>query len=501
MELKHFINGVDYQGNSDTVFNILNPSDGELLHTIKGADKNDTKKAIQVAKETFNTWKEVTATSRAQIMFKYRDLILSNLDKIVELICLERGKTIADAKGEILRGLEVVEYCTGIVGHLGSNFTSRVTKDIDVYNFRSPLGVCAGITPFNFPAMVPMWMFPIAIACGNTFVLKLSEKVPTAGLLLTKLLHEAGLPKGVLNTIIGDKEVVDELLINPDIEAISFVGSTKVGEYVYNTGCGHNKKVQALCGAKNHMIVMPDLMEDKFLDQAVNAALGAVYGSSGERCMAVSVIVAVGDQVADKMIAKLKPKIENLKIGKFTQGESIEFGPVISQESKDRFFKYVEEGKQAGAKLVVDGSKYLPAELNDKGFFIGGYLFDKVTTDMSIYLDEIFGPIVCVVRVQTYEEALALLDNHQYANGSAIFTRDGDTARDFSLRTPSGMVGVNVPIPVPIAFHSFGGAKRSLFGGNGIYGAEGVKFYTKLKTVTSRWPTGAKDSASFHLPS
>lgn len=491
-KLQHIINGKTISGHSKTCFDIYNPATGQLIRQMQGASADDVKLAVQSAKKAFPSWSNVPPSKRAQIMFTYRELLLKHLDELATLISEEHGKTLADAKGEVLRGVEVVEFCTAINNHLKSDFTANVSDGIDSYNLRQPMGVCAGITPFNFPAMVPMWMYPVAIACGNTFVLKLSEKDPSCGLRLTELIEEAGLPSGVLNTVVGDKEAVDEILHNPDISAVSFVGSTAVGEYIYQEGSKHNKRVQALCGAKNHMIVMPDAS----MDQACDAIIGAAYGSAGERCMAVSVVVTIGDETADRLIEQLEPMVKALKIGKFDE-EDVEMGPVISQESKDRILSYIEQGQAQGAVLKIDGR----GEAAKEGYFVGGCVFDKVTPDMSIYTDEIFGPVLSIVRVANYAEALELIDTHEYGNGATIFTRDGDTARHFAMNVQVGMAGVNVPIPVPVAMHSFGGWKRSLFGSTSIHGMEGVRFYTRLKTVTTRWPSGIREGAQFHFES
>jgi malonate-semialdehyde dehydrogenase (acetylating)/methylmalonate-semialdehyde dehydrogenase len=490
--LKHIINGEKITGSSTTTFDIYNPATGKIIRQMQGASADDTKAAIKSAQKAFPDWSQVTPSKRAQIMFKYRELVISNLDELALMLAEEHGKTLADAKGEIMRGVEVIEFCTAINSHLNSDFSANVSTGIDSYNMRQPVGVCAGITPFNFPAMVPMWMYPVAISCGNTFVLKLSEKDPSCGLRLTELMEEAGLPRGVLNTIVGDKEAVDEILHNPDVSAVSFVGSTAVGEYIYQEGCKYNKRVQALCGAKNHMIVMPDAS----MDQACDAIIGAAYGSAGERCMAVSVVVTIGDETADRLIEQLEPMVKALKIGKFDE-EGVELGPVISQQSKDRILSYIEEGQAQGAELKIDGR----GEAAQDGYFVGGCVFDKVTPDMSIYTDEIFGPVLSIVRVSSYDEALALIDRHEYGNGATIFTRDGDTARHFAMNVQVGMAGINVPIPVPVAMHSFGGWKRSLFGSTSIHGMEGVRFYTRLKTVTTRWPSGIRVGAQFHFES
>ncbi|HAY40981.1 MAG TPA: methylmalonate-semialdehyde dehydrogenase (CoA acylating) [Gammaproteobacteria bacterium] len=489
-KLQHIINGAKVNGTSDSIFEIYNPSTGKIVTKMQGAGSEDVKKAIDAAHDAFEGWKKVSPSMRAQIMFNYRDLLNKNLYELAELISREHGKTLADAKGEVLRGLEVVEFCTSINSHLKSDFTADVSSSIDSYNLRQPLGVCAGITPFNFPAMVPMWMYPVAIACGNTFVLKLSERDPSCGLRLTELMAEAGLPDGVLNTVVGDKEAVDEILHNPKVAAVSFVGSTSVGEYIYQEGCSNNKRVQALCGAKNHMIVMPDAS----LDQSCEAILGAAYGSAGERCMAISVVVAVGNEIADRIVEQLTPMVKSLKIGAFDE-DGVEMGPVITKQSQENINNYINQGIDQGAKLVLDGRDNIPKE----GFYVGACIFDKVTKDMSIYTDEIFGPVLSIVRVENYEEALDLVNKHEYGNGAAIFTRDGDTARHFTMNVEAGMAGVNVPIPVPVAMHSFGGWKRSLFGSSSIHGMEGVRFYTKLKTITSRWPSGIRKGAQFHF--
>ncbi len=488
--LQHIINGKKVTGTSSTVFDIYNPSTGQKINKMQGASANDVRQAIDSADAAFEHWKKVPPSKRAQIMFNYRELLYKNVEELAELISIEHGKTLADAKGEVMRGVEVVEFCTAINSHLKSDYTADVSANIDSYNLRQPLGVCAGITPFNFPAMVPMWMYPVAIACGNTFVLKLSERDPSCALRLTELMSEAGLPDGVLNTVVGDKEAVDELLHNPKVAAISFVGSTSVGEYIYQEGCKHNKRVQALCGAKNHMIVMPDAS----LDQACEAILGAAYGSAGERCMAVSVVVAVGDEIADAMVKQLAPMVRALKVGAYDE-EGVEMGPVITKQSQENILNYIEEGITQGATLVLDGRDHAKNE----GFYVGGCIFDQVSDQMSIYTDEIFGPVLSIIRVSTYEQALALVNSHEYGNGATVFTRDGDTARHFTMNVEVGMAGVNVPIPVPVAMHSFGGWKRSLFGSSSIHGMEGVRFYTKLKTITSRWPSGIRKGAQFHF--
>jgi len=491
--LHHYIGGKKVAGNSGRTGDIYNPATGQVTKQVPLASKSEVEGAIAIAQEAFPAWAATPPGKRAQIMFNFRDLLRSNMDRLAESVSSEHGKTLDDAKGSITRGLEVVEFACGISQLLKGEFSEGVAAGVDSWSTRQPLGVCAGITPFNFPAMVPMWMFPMAIACGNTFVLKPSEKDPSCPLLLGELMSEAGLPDGVLNVVNGDKEAVDTLLTDDRVAAVSFVGSTAIGEYIYHTGTSHNKRVQALCGAKNHMVVMPDAD----MDQVVDAVMGAAYGSAGERCMAISVVVAVGDEPADAMLKKLVPRVEALKVGPYTDLSS-EMGPVITPESRDRINGYIEKGVSEGAELVRDG-RGVSVEGHPDGCFVGATIFDKVTKDMSIYTDEIFGPVLSIVRAKTYEEAIEMINLHEYGNGTAIFTRDGDAARDFSNRIQIGMVGINVPIPVPLAFHSFGGWKRSLFGDHAIHGAEGVRFYTKLKTVTSRWPSGIRSGAVFNF--
>jgi malonate-semialdehyde dehydrogenase (acetylating)/methylmalonate-semialdehyde dehydrogenase len=427
------------------------------------------------------------------VLFRFREIFEQRIDEVAALLTSEHGKVFSDAKGEATRGLEVVEFATGIPQLLKGEFTEQVGPGIDSWSVRQPLGVVAGITPFNFPAMVPMWMFPIALGCGNTFVLKPSERDPSASLLLAEMLKEAGLPDGVFNVVQGDKVAVDALLAHPTIQAVSFVGSTPIAEYVYREGTKHGKRVQALGGAKNHMIVMPDAD----LDQAADALVGAAYGSAGERCMAISVAVTIGSATADALLGKLKQRIGSLQMGDGMM-EGAELGPLVTRPHLERVTGYVQLGKEEGAQLVVDGREH--ALTKGQGFFLGACLFDHVKPEMKIYREEIFGPVLGVVRVNNFETALKMINEHEYGNGTSIFTRDGDTARDFVHRVQVGMVGVNVPIPVPMAFHSFGGWKRSLFGDQSIYGPEGVRFYTRLKTVTSRWPTGIRTGVDTSMP-
>jgi malonate-semialdehyde dehydrogenase (acetylating)/methylmalonate-semialdehyde dehydrogenase len=426
-------------------------------------------------------------------MFKFKELLEKNIDELASIITSEHGKVISDAKGEIARGLEVVEFACGIPQLLKGDYTEQVGTGIDSYSVRQPLGVCAGITPFNFPVMVPMWMFPMAIACGNTFILKPSEKDPSASIFMADLLKQAGLPDGVFNVVQGDKTAVDSLLSDPRISAVSFVGSTPIAEYVYRTGTHHGKRIQALGGAKNHLVVMPDAD----IDQAVDALMGAAYGSAGERCMAISVGVVVGD-VADVLVEKLIERIAELRVGNGAINEP-DMGPLVTSAHLEKVKNYIETGIKEGAHLKADGRDTLVPE-HENGFFLGGCLFDHVTSDMTIYKEEIFGPVLSIVRVDDFDTAVQLINDHEFGNGVSLFTRDGHTAREFSSQIKVGMVGVNIPIPVPVAFHSFGGWKRSLFGDHYAYGPEGVRFYTHLKTVTTRWPTGVKGNAEFTMP-
>ena len=490
-EIFHFVNGKDYISNGEGYFEIYNPSLGKKIRKIKTGTAQDVDFAVKIAQKAQIKWEQTPPAKRVQVMLKFLRLLEEDIEIFAKLVAEEHGKTISDAKGSIARGLEVLEFCLGATQFLKSDFSANVANNVDTYNLRQPLGVCAGITPFNFPAMVPMWMYPIALCCGNAFILKPSEKVPSAALYQAKKIKEAGLPDGLLNVIVGDKVVVDALLEHPEIQSISFVGSTTVGEYVFKKGAQQNKKVQALCGAKNHLVVMPDAD----VTQVVDALIGSAYGSAGERCMAISVVVAVGDSMADQLVANLVPRVQSLKIGSYESKET-EMGPIISQEALSRIESLVHSGVEEGAKLVVDG-RNIQVEGYPQGFFLGGCLFDRVRPEMKIYKTEIFGPVLCVVRVKNYEEALQLVNDHEYGNGVAIFTRDGDSARHFSMHAKIGMVGVNVPIPVPVAYHSFGGWKRSSFGGHAIYGMEGVRFYTKLKTITTRWPSGIREGSEF----
>src|SRR3954454_17089705 len=490
--LGHFIDGVRVAGSGATA-PITDPSIGKITKQVALGTKADVDKAVAAAARAFPAWAATPAPRRAAVMFRFKALIEQHADELAGLITSEHGKVLSDARGSLQRGLEVVEFACGIPQLLKGEFSENVGTGIDAYSLRQPLGVCAGITPFNFPAMVPLWMFPVAIACGNTFILKPSEKVPGCSMRLAELLTEAGLPPGVFNIVNGAKETVDALLAHPGIAAISFVGSTPVAEHVYRSGTQAGKRVQALGGAKNHMVILPDAD----LDQAADALMGAAYGSAGERCMAVSVAVAVG-KVADPLIQKLAPKVRALKIGPGTDKES-EMGPLVSAAHRDKVKGYIDLGVKEGAELVVDG-RNLRLQGYEDGFFLGGSLFDKVRPEMRIYKEEIFGPVLAVVRAQGFDDALKLVNDHEFGNGAAIFTRDGDAARSFVSGVKTGMVGVNVAIPVPMAFYSFGGWKHSLFGDHHIHGAEGVRFYTKLKSVTSRWPTGIRAGADYIMP-
>ena len=491
--IKHFVGGKLTAGTSERKSQVFNPATGEQESEVILATKSDLDKTVEIAKQAFETWSLKPPLQRARIMFKFKELIEKNFDELTKLIVSEHGKVYEDAKGSLIRGLEVVEFACGIPHVLKGEFSENVGTNVDSYSMRQPLGVAAGITPFNFPAMVPMWMFPLAIACGNTFILKPSEKDPSCPMRLAELLHEAGLPEGVFNVVNGDKEVVDAILTNNDIKAVSFVGSTPIAKYIYENAAKNEKRVQALGGAKNHLVVMPDCD----LEGAVNGLMGAAYGSAGERCMAQSVAVAVGD-IGDELVSRLAKKAEALKIGP-GMDKSSEMGPLVTKQHLEKVKGYVDLGVKEGAKLVLDG-RDLKLQGYENGFYIGGCLFDNVTTNMRIYKEEIFGPVLSVVRVKTFEEATKMINEHEYGNGVSIYTRDGDAGRTFASKIQVGMVGINVPIPVPMAFHSFGGWKRSLFGDSGMHGMEGIKFYTKLKTITSRWPSGIRSNPEFIMP-
>ncbi|MGB3223650.1 MAG: CoA-acylating methylmalonate-semialdehyde dehydrogenase [Desulforhopalus sp.] len=493
--LHNYVNGQAKKSTSERVAPVYNPATGETQYNVHLSTKQDAEEAITAAKAAFPGWANTTPLRRSRVMSAFKELLTQHTDELTEIITKEHGKVYSDAKGELTRGIEVVEYVCGIPELLKGEHSCNVGTSIDSWSMMQPLGVCAGITPFNFPAMVPMWMYPVAIACGNTFVLKPSERVPRFSRRIAELFKEAGLPDGVFNVVNGDKKVVDVLLTHPDIKAVSFVGSTPVAQYIYATASAHGKRVQALAGAKNHAIIMPDA------DMAVTAKamIGAAYGSAGERCMAISVAVPVGQDTADRFIEAMKPLVENLKIGNGLDKPEPEMGPLITPEHLNRVSSYVDLGLEEGAKLVVDGRNYKVLNYPD-GFFIGGSLFDNVTPEMRVYQEEIFGPVLCTVRCDTFSQAVELTNNHQFGNGAAIFTRDGNSGREFAAQIQAGMVGINVPIPVPMAFHSFGGWKNSLFGVNHVHGPDGVRFYTKMKTVTARWSSMARSENAFVMP-
>ena len=488
----NWIDGEIRDSDSDRYGDVFDSATGERCAEVVMSTEADVGEAIAAAQAAFESWSQTPVLKRARIMFRFKELIERDRAEIAALITQEHGKVLHDADGSIQRGLEVVEFACGIPHLIKGEYNEQVGTGVDSYSMRQPVGVCAGITPFNFPAMVPLWMFPIAIACGNTFVLKPSEKDPSCSLRWAELLAEAGLPPGVFNVVQGDHVAVDALLTDERVAAVSFVGSTPVAEHVYKTAAAHGKRVQALGGAKNHLVVLPDAD----MEQAADALVGAGYGSAGERCMAISAIVAVGDS-AEPLLEKLLPKIEVLKIGPGTDNDN-DMGPLITAEHRDRVRSYIDLGEEEGAELLVDGREH--EITGSPGYFLGPSLFDHATRDMRVYREEIFGPVLTMIRVETFDDAIELINDHEYGNGTAVFTRDGDAAREFAKRIEVGMVGVNVPIPVPLAFHSFGGWKRSLFGDMSIYGPEGVRFYTRLKTVTSRWPTGIRAGADFSMP-
>ena len=491
--ISHWIGGKPVAGSSGRHGEVFNPATGDVRALVPMAGAAEVDAAVAAASEAFRTWSATPPLQRARILFRFRDLLESCRGELASLITSEHGKILSDAEGSVIRGTEVVEFACGIPHLLKGEFSEQVGSGVDSWSVRQPLGVCAGITPFNFPAMVPLWMFPVALACGNTFILKPSERDPSCSNRMAALLQEAGLPDGVFNVVHGDRDAVDAILRHPGIEAASFVGSTPIARQVYQTGIAHNKRVQALGGAKNHMVVMPDAD----IAQATDALMGAAYGSAGERCMAVSVAVAVGD-AGDRLMEQLIPKVRSIRVGPGHDPES-EMGPLITAAHRSKVERYIDQGVAEGADLVVDG-RGLQLQGYENGFYTGGSLFDHVTPDMTIYREEIFGPVLSVVRTRDYESAAELVDAHELGNGAAIFTRDGDAARDFANRVKIGMVGVNVPIPVPMAFHSFGGWKHSMFGDHHMHGMEGVRFYSRYKVVTARWPTGIRAGADFVMP-
>ncbi|WP_342660888.1 Putative 3-oxopropanoate dehydrogenase [Rhodococcus ruber] len=494
-ELTHFVGGKHIPGASDRFADVFDPNTGEVQARVPLADVAETEAVIANAVEAQKEWAAFNPQKRARVLMKFLQLVQDDMENLARLLSSEHGKTVADAKGDIQRGLEVIEFATGIPHLLKGEFTDSAGTGIDVYSMRQPLGVVAGITPFNFPAMIPLWKAGPAIACGNAFVLKPSERDPSVPLRLAELFIEAGLPAGVFNVVNGDKTVVDALLTDERIKAVGFVGSTPIAQYIYETAAAHGKRAQCFGGAKNHAIVMPDAD----MDQVADALVGAGYGSAGERCMAISVAVPVGEEAADALVAKLTERVGKLKVGR-SDDPNADFGPLVTAEARQRVHDYIQSGIDEGAQLVVDGRDFV-LEGHENGFFSGATLFDNVTPEMKIYREEIFGPVVIVVRAHDYEEALRLPSEHEYGNGVAIFTRDGDTARDFTNRVNVGMVGVNVPIPVPIAYHTFGGWKRSGFGDLNQHGPDSIRFYTKTKTVTQRWFSGVKEHADhFVIP-
>ncbi len=483
-ELHHFLNGAPVKGTSGRFGDVFNPATGEVQAKVPFASRAEIRRAVENALEAFPKWAAVNPQRRARVMFNFKSLVEAHMDELAALLSAEHGKVLADSRGDVLRGIEVIEFACGIPHLQKGEYTEGAGPGIDIYSMRQPLGVVAGITPFNFPAMIPMWMFGVAIACGNCFINKPSEKDPSVPLRLSELFLEAGGPPGVLQVVNGDKEAVDAILDDTDIKAVSFVGSSAIAEYVYTRGTAHGKRVQAMGGAKNHAIVMPDAD----LDQVVNELMGAGYGSGGERCMAIPVAVPVTDKIADALIARLKPRVEALKIG-LPNDPDAAYGPLVTAAHRRKVMDYIDLGVQEGADLVVDGRGF-KMQGYENGFYLGGSLFDRVTPEMTTCKEEIFGPVLQIVRAHDFEEAITLPSKHQYGNGVAIFTRDGDAAREFAARVQVGMVGINVPIPVPLAYHSFGGWKRSAFGDVNQHGPEGVRFYTKIKTVTARWPKG-----------
>ncbi len=488
-----WINGRNQASASGRRGEVTNPATGAVTRRVPFCNSADVAAAVGAAKAAFPGWRDTPPLRRARVLMRYRELLEAHRDKLAQLITNEHGKTVPDATGSVQRGIEVVEFATGIPHLVKGEHSEDVGTGVDCHSLRQPLGVCAGITPFNFPAMVPLWMYPVAIACGNTFVLKPSEKVPSASMKMAELFKEAGLPDGVFNVVHGDKEAVDAILAHPDIKAVSFVGSTPIAKYIYETCAKNGKRVQALGGAKNHAVVLPDAD----LEFAADALIGAAYGSAGERCMAISAVVAVGE-IGDALVTKLRDKAARLKIGPGT-GQDVDMGPLVTRVHRDRVAGYVDKGIAEGAKLVLDGRAFEAAG-REEGFFLGASLFDHVTSDMTIYKDEIFGPVLVVLRAKTQDEAIRMVNSNPYANGTAVFTRSGGAARKFEREIEVGMVGINVPIPVPIAFYSFGGWRSSLFGDQHVHGMEGVRFYTRGKVVTTRWPTTDTAAPGFTMP-
>ena len=489
-EIPHFVNGRETPGTSGRFGDVFNPATGEVQARVPFANAGEVDAAVKGALAAQPKWAATNPQRRGRVLMEFVRLLHRDMDKLAERLSSEHGKTLPDAKGDVQRGLEVAEFCIGAPHFLKGEFSESAGPGIDMYSMRQPVGVVAGITPFNFPAMIPMWKFAPAVACGNAFILKPSERDPSVPVMLAELMLEAGLPEGILQVVHGDKETVDALLDHPDIGGMGFVGSTPIAQYIYSRGCANGKRVQCFGGAKNHMIVMPDAD----MDQAADALVGSGYGAAGERCMAVSVAVPVGDKTADALIERLVPRVEKLRIGPYTSGDDMDYGPLVTKEAQKRVLGLIETGLEQGAKLVVDGRDF-KLQGYENGFFVGPHLFDHVRPDMDIYKTEIFGPVLSTVRAESYEAALGLAMNNEFGNGVAIFTRDGDTARDFASRINIGMVGINVPIPVPLAYHTFGGWKKSAFGDLNQHGPDAFRFYTRTKTVTSRWPSGIKEGA------
>ena len=489
-EIPHFLNGRETAGASGRFGDVFNPATGEVQARVPLANAGEVDTAVKGALAAQPKWAATNPQRRGRVLMEFVRLLHRDMDKLAERLSSEHGKTLPDAKGDVQRGLEVAEFCIGAPHFLKGEFSESAGPGIDMYSMRQPVGVVAGITPFNFPAMIPMWKFAPAVACGNAFILKPSERDPSVPVMLAELMLEAGLPEGILQVVHGDKEAVDALLDHPDVGGMGFVGSTPIAQYIYSRGCANGKRVQCFGGAKNHMIVMPDAD----MDQAADALVGSGYGAAGERCMAVSVAVPVGDKTADALIERLAPRVEKLKIGPYTSGDDMDYGPLVTGEAQKRVLGLIETGLEQGADLVVDGRDF-KLQGYENGFFVGPHLFDQVRPDMDIYKTEIFGPVLSTVRAESYEAALGLAMNHEFGNGVAIFTRDGDTARDFASRINIGMVGINVPIPVPLAYHTFGGWKKSAFGDLNQHGPDAFRFYTRTKTVTSRWPSGIKEGA------
>src|SRR5579863_2198710 len=493
-EISHFINGAAVAGHG-RAGEVFDPNTGEVQARVAFADDAEVDAAVKAAAAAQPAWAATNPQRRARVMFEFKRLVEARMDELAHMLSSEHGKVLADSRGDVQRGLEVIEFACGIPHLMKGEYTEGAGRGIDIYSMRQPLGIVAGITPFNFPAMIPMWMFGVAIACGNTFICKPSEKDPGVPLRLAELMMEAGAPAGVLNVVIGDKEAVDAILEDPDIQAVSFVGSSAIAEYVYSRGTAHGKRVQAMGGAKNHAIIMPDAD----LDQVTNELIGAGYGSAGERCMAISVAVPVTDKIADALVSRLKPRVESLKVAPPTDPDAA-YGPLVTEAHRRKVLDYIGLGVKEGAELVVDGRDF-KMQGYEKGFYLGGSLFDRVKPNMKTYQDEIFGPVLQIARADDFDHAIALPSNHQYGNGVAIFTRDGDAAREFAARVRVGMVGINIPIPVPLAYHTFGGWKRSAFGDINQHGPEGVRFYTRIKTVTQRWPKGGvRENPDFNIP-